>query len=277
MEPKDGALSGCVKEMPDATLVLRLGYDGTAYSGFAEQPGQLTVAGEVRRAVETFLRRPIDLTCAGRTDAGVHAVGQYVSIPVGAAELEIARTRWMRAFAALLPRDIAVGEVYHAAPGFSARFDARSRTYTYRIATGDAPPLLTRAVTWWHRWPLDVEAMDDAARRLLGERDFKSFCKTASAIGKPTCRNVMDVSFSRECNLGEECLAFTIRGNAFLHSMVRTIVGTLVEVGCHRREPAWVDEVLAARDRAAAGPTAPARGLCFMDVEYDKGALRVCP
>lgn len=179
----------------------------------------------------------------------------------------------MRALAALLPRDIAAKGVFHAAPGFSARFDARSRTYTYRIATGDAPPLLTRHVTWWHRFDLDVDAMEDAARRMLGERDFKSFCKTSSAEGKPTCRNVMGVSFARERNLGEECIAFTIRGNAFLHSMVRTIVGTLVEVGTHRREPAWVDEVLAACDRAAAGPTAPACGLCFMDVEYDEGAL----
>lgn len=264
-------------EQLDGTLVLRLGYDGGAYAGFAEQPALTTVAGEIRRALEVFLRRPVELTCAGRTDAGVHAVGQYVSLPVTADELEVTRSRWMRAFPALLPHDIAVSEVYHAAPGFSARFDARSRTYTYRIATGDAPPLLTRSVTWWHRWPLDVEAMDDAARRLLGERDFKSFCKSASAVGKPTHRNVQAVSFTREVNLGEECLAFTIRGNAFLHSMVRTIVGTLVEVGCHRREPAWVDEVLSARDRAAAGPTAPARGLCFMDVAYDEGALTRCP
>ena len=272
MEPMDTA-----EDLHAGTLVLRLGYDGSAYSGFAEQVEQKTVAGEVRRALETFLRHEIDLTCAGRTDAGVHAIGQYVSVPVDEAELEVTRTRWMRAFAALLPHDIAVSEVYHAAPGFSARFDAHARTYTYRIATGDAPPLLTRSVTWWHRWPLDVDAMDDAAQRLVGERDFKSFCKTASAVGKPTCRNVMDVSFARETNLGEECLAFTIKGNAFLHSMVRAIVGTLVEVGCHRREPAWIDEVLAACDRAAAGPTAPACGLCFMGVDYDKDALVVCP
>lgn len=261
----------------DGTLVFRLGYDGAAYSGFAEQPGQTTVAGEIRRALETFLRREIELTCAGRTDAGVHAVGQYVSLPVHESELEVTRSRWMRALAALLPHDIAVSGVYHAAPGFSARFDARSRTYTYRIVTGDAPPLLTRSVTWWHRLPLDVDAMQDAADRLLGERDFKSFCKTASAVGKPTHRCVMEATFAREQALGEECLAFTIRGNAFLHSMVRTIVGTLVEVGCHRRDPVWVDEVLAACDRAAAGPTAPACGLCFMDVAYDDGALTVCP
>ena len=261
-------------ETLDGTIVLRLGYDGKPYSGFAEQPGQLTVAGEIRRAVETFLRRPIELTCAGRTDAGVHAISQYVSFPAYAAELEIPRTRWMRALAALLPHDIAARDVFHAAPGFSARFDARSRTYTYRIATGDAPPLLTREYVWWHRPALDVAAMDDAAHRMLGERDFKSFCKASSAEGKPTHRCVQHVGFDTESNMGEECISFTIRGNAFLHSMVRTIVGTLVEVGMHRRKPEWVDDVLAACSRAAAGPTAPACGLCFMDVEYDEGALR---
>lgn len=267
-----------VDERPaDGMIVMRIGYDGAGYAGFAEQPGQTTVAGEIRRALETFLRREVELTCAGRTDAGVHAVGQYVSFPAYADELEVTQKRWMRALAALLPRDIAASEIYHAAPDFSARFDARSRVYTYRIATGDAPPLLTRPVTWWHRPALDVAAMQDGASRLLGERDFKSFCKTSSAVGKPTHRCVMEASFALERNLGEDCLAFTIRGNAFLHSMVRTIVGTLVEVGCHRREPAWIDEVLAACDRAAAGPTAPACGLCFMDVEYDEGALTVCP
>lgn len=260
----------------DGTIVLRLAYDGTAFSGFAEQPGQRTVAGEVRRSLETFLRRSVDITCAGRTDAGVHALAQYVSIPATAEELEITRSRWMRALAALLPDDVGACEVYRAASGFSARFDARARTYTYRIATGEVRPLLSREYVWWHRGALDVPAMEEAAACLVGEHDFKSFCKTASAVGKPTSRNVMSTGFSWERQLGEEVLAFTITGNAFLHSMVRTVVGSLVEVGSHRREPIWLEQALAARDRAAAGPTAPARGLCFMDVTYDEGVLRVC-
>lgn len=261
----------------DGTLVFCLGYDGAAFSGFAEQPGLRTVAGEVRRALETFLRRPVDMTCAGRTDAGVHAISQYVSVPAYEEELAIAHRRWMRAMAALLPNDIALNCVYHAAPGFSARFDARARTYTYRIATGDAPPLLTRHVTWWHRLPLDVPAMEEAAACLVGEHDFKSFCKVASAVGKPTCRNVISVGFEQGSALGEEHIAFTITGNAFLHSMVRTIVGSLVEVGCHRRNLQWLAEARAACDRQAAGPTAPAQGLCFVGVTYDEGALTPCP
>ena len=261
----------------DGTLVLRIAYDGAEFSGYAEQPGQRTVAGELRRALEVFLRRGVDLTCAGRTDAGVHARAQYVSFPAHAPELEIPRKRWMRAMAALLPADIALGEVYHAAPGFSARFDARARTYTYRIAMGEAKPLLMRRYAWWHRMPLDVDAMAAAAPCLLGERDFKSFCKVSSAIGKPTCRNVMEVGFSRENQMGEELIAFTIKGNAFLHSMVRTIVGSLVEVGSGRHDAAWLADGLAACDRQAVGPTAPAQGLLFVDVTYDEGVLSVCP
>ena len=225
----------------DATLVFRVAYDGSSYSGFAEQPGQTTVAGELRRAIETLLRRPIDLTCAGRTDAGVHAVAQYISVPVTDAELAC----------------------------------THSRTYTYRIADRDARPVLSRGAVWWHRYPLDVEAMSSACPALLGEQDFKSFCKVASAVGKPTHRCVMRAEFGHEVAFGEDILTFTIEGNAFLHSMVRTIVGTLVEIGMHRREPEWMREVIDACDRTAAGPTAPACGLTFMGVDYDPAELVV--
>ena len=176
---------------------------------------------------------------------------------------------------ALLPKDIAINEVYKARKGFSARFDARSRTYTYRIADRDARPVLSRGAVWWHRYPLDVEAMSAACPALLGERDFKSFCKVASAVGKPTHRCVMRAEFGHEVAFGEDILTFTIEGNAFLHSMVRTIVGTLVEIGMHRREPEWMREVIDACDRTAAGPTAPACGLTFMGVDYDPAELVV--
>ena len=259
-----------------ATIVLRLAYSGGAYSGFAEQQQEdvRTVAGELRRGLETFLRREVELTCAGRTDAGVHALRQYVSFPADSEEeLQIPRRRWLRAMDALLPRDIAVQEVYHAPAGFSARFDACSRTYVYRIADRPNRPVLTRDHVWWQRMPLDDAAMARAAQHLVGEHDFKSFCKAASAEGKPTCRNVMNVGFERTVEMGEDVLAFTITGNAFLHSMVRTIVGTLVEVGARRRDEAWVADVLQACDRAAAGPTAPACGLVFTDVAYPEGLL----
>ena len=120
---------------------------------------------------------------------------------------------------ALLPKDIAINEVYKARRGFSARFDARSRTYTYRIADRDARPVLSRGAVWWHRYPLDVDAMAAACPALLGEQDFKSFCKVASAVGKPTHRCVMRAEFGHEVAFGEDILTFTIEGNAFLHSM----------------------------------------------------------
>ena len=263
----------------EGTTVFRIAYDGGGFSGFAEQrqEGVRTVGGEVRSALETFLRRPVDLVCAGRTDAGVHAIGQYVSFPATSDELEIGRGRWLAAMRALFPEDVSLLEIYHAVPGFSARFDARSRTYTYRIVDGDVRPLLTRDVVWWHRGSLDDGAMEEAAQALVGEHDFKSFCKVESALGRSTCRRVSEVSFERRTELGEDLLAFTITGNAFLHTMVRTIMGSLVEVGAHRREPAWLGEAMEACDRSAAGPTAPAKGLCFVDVSYDEGVLAVCP
>ena len=270
----------------DATLVFCVAYDGsrgrTLHVGESGLSTRLftpiaALAGVPLRieGEGTLLRRPIDLTCAGRTDAGVHAVAQYISVPVTDAELALTRRRWLRAMDALLPKDIAINEVYKARRGFSARFDARSRTYTYRIADRDARPVLSRGAVWWHRYPLDVDAMAAACPALLGEQDFKSFCKVASAVGKPTHRCVMRAEFGHEVAFGEDILTFTIEGNAFLHSMVRTIVGTLVEIGMHRRDPQWMREVIDARDRTAAGPTAPACGLTFMGVDYGPDELVV--
>ena len=255
------------------TLVIRLGYRGADFAGFAEQPGVRTVAGELRRAMETVLRRPCELTCAGRTDAGVHAIAQYVSVPVTAEELALPGTRLVRSLVALTPDDLSVQGLYRAPAGFSARFDAISRSYRYRIAASQARPVLAWDHAWWYRGSLDVDAMAEAARALLGEHDFKSFCKASSAEGKPTCRYVAALGVSRVREAGEELVTIDITGNAFLHNMVRTIAGSLVEVGRGHRPPRWLAEVLAARDRTAAGPCAPAKGLTFVGVAYPEGAL----
>ena len=245
-------------------------YDGTRYKGWQRQKTtDQTIQGKIEAILSRQYGRTIEIDGSGRTDAGVHAVAQYISVPVTDAELACTRRRWLRAMDALLPKDIAINEVYRARKGFSARFDARSRTYTYRIADRDARPVLSRGAVWWHRYPLDVDAMVAACPALLGEQDFKSFCKVASAVGKPTHRCVMRAEFGHEVAFGEKILTFTIEGNAFLHSMVRTIVGTLVEIGMHRRDPEWMREVIDACDRSAAGPTAPACGLTFMGVDYD--------
>ncbi len=257
----------------DATLVLKLGYRGADFCGFAAQPGRRTVAGEVVRSLETLLRREVDLTCAGRTDAGVHAIAQYVSVPVTADELALPVRRLMHGLSALLPDDISPAVLYHAPKGFSARFDARSRSYRYRIVAGEARPVLAWDHAWWLRSDLDVAAMGEAASALVGEHDFKSFCKATSAEGKPTHRCVMRCDVSEQAECGERVICIDVVGNAFLHSMVRTIAGTLVEVGRGHRSPAWVGEALAACDRKAAGPCAPAKGLTFVGVYYPQELL----
>lgn len=255
------------------TLVIKLGYRGEDFCGFAEQPAQRTVAGELRRALETTLRRPCELTCAGRTDAGVHAIAQYVSVPVTESELMLPGARLMRSLVALTPDDLSIGTLFRAQPSFSSRFDALSRSYRYRICAGDVRPVLAWDHAWWYKGQLNVGAMNEASKLLLGEHDFKSFCKATSAVDKPTCRYVgaLDVRALKEA--GENLVAIDITGNAFLHNMVRTIAGSLVEVGRGHRRPEWMSEVLAACDRCSAGPCAPAKGLTFVRVEYPAGAL----
>ena len=260
-------------------MVLRLGYDGAGFSGFAAQEQQAhvrTVAGELCAALRTLLRRPVQITCAGRTDAGVHARAQHVSFPVSALEAQtLLGGRVLRSLTALLPDDVCVAQVLRAQDGFSARFDAQSRSYRYRLSLGPARPLFGAHWSWWLRGvdDLDVDAMREAATLLIGEHDFKSFCKASSAVGKPTCRFVERLEFSYVEEMGERRLVMDIEGNAFLHNMVRSIMGTLVEVGMGRRRAEWVGEVLEARDRNAAGPCAPACGLTFWDVRYASGSL----
>lgn len=221
-----------------------------------------------------MFRHPVETVCAGRTDAGVHALEQTITLQLDVEELACREPRKIvTSLNALTPDDLSITRVGFAAPEFSARFDAVYRVYRYRIVMGGAPPLFAREFSWWHRAPLDVAAMQEAARLLEGEHDFKSFCKAASAEGKSTCRYVESIDFFEEEVLGERCLTMQIVGNAFLHSMVRTIVGTLVQVGAGRRQPAWVQGVLDARDRQAAGENAPACGLTFWHVEYPEGAI----
>ncbi|MEC4273229.1 tRNA pseudouridine(38-40) synthase TruA [Adlercreutzia sp. R25] len=253
----------------ERTLSCTVAYDGAPFAGFAKQPGQLTVQGELEQALELLFRRSVDVVCAGRTDAGVHARGQVVSFDIDEAELR-GRSLYnlRRSLNALTHEGIVVRSVDERPRGFSARFDAQWREYKYYLATGDTPPVFTSHAAWYVGPDLDIAAMERGAAHLIGEHDFKSFCMAASAVGKPTCRNVSEISIASEEILGEPHRVITVRGNAFLHSMVRTIVGTLVMVGRGQRTSDWVAEVLAARDRQAAGENAPAQGLIFWSVAY---------
>lgn len=253
----------------DHTLLVTLAYHGRGFSGFARQPGLTTVQGELERSLSTVLRRDVTTVCAGRTDAGVHARRQVVSCEGSGGDP--APAVLLRSLNALVGPGIAVLSVDEARPGFSARFDAVAREYRYRIVSGPVPPLFLSDFAWWHRGALDVDAMRDGAVHLLGEHDFVSFCTKQSSVGKSTVRFVETIAVEEEEHLGERCLTIRVVGNAFLHSMVRTIVGTLVEVGTGRRPHEWVATALEARDRTAAGPTAPAHGLTLWDVVYPDG------
>ncbi len=256
------------KETQHLTLAAKVAYNGAPFSGFARQPSQLTVQGEIEHALELLFRREVLCICAGRTDAGVHAKGQVVSFNVEKGELrERSYDALCRSVNALVHDDIHMRCLCDVPFGFSARFDAISREYRYFLAVGK-PPLFMKDFCWAIPCTLDVSAMQDASKYLIGEHDFKSFCKAQSAEGKPTHRCVSEISIERVCVLGEELLQIKVVGNAFLHSMVRTIVGTLVAVGKGARNPLWVRDVLGACDRRAAGECAPAHGLTFWKVNY---------
>lgn len=251
------------------TFALKLSYDGKPFCGFARQPGMLTVQGELERALEMLYRRPVQTVCAGRTDSGVHALGQVVSFDLTEDEAGIRRDDALMCSLNALTHDrMSVCEVLHPREGFSARFDAKAREYRYFIANAPYPPLVMGDFSWQITSPLDVEAMRKGASHLIGEHDFKSFCMAVSAVGKPTCRNVISIDIDPVEVMGQQLICIKVVGSSFLHSMVRTIVGTLVAVGRGKRKPEWVGEVLEARRREAAGENAPAQGLIFWEVRY---------
>lgn len=250
----------------DSVLVLTVSYNGSGFSGFARQPGLATVQGRLEAALGTVLRREVETVGAGRTDAGVHALGQTVSAEVDASEID--EQSLLRSLNALVGEGMVVTGAGMASRGFSARHSAVAREYRYRLVPGPVPPLFLAPYTWWVKGMLDLAAMRQAAGMLLGEHDFKSFCVAASAEGKPTNRRIDLIEIVPENLMGEHVLTVRVVGNAFLHSMVRTIVGSLVEVGLGRRSAEWMGEALTARDRAAAGPTAPREGLTFWHVTY---------
>jgi tRNA pseudouridine38-40 synthase len=246
--------------------VLTLAYDGAPFHGFARQPGLETVQARLEDALRVALRRDVETVGAGRTDAGVHALGQVVSFETGPDDP--AAPELLRSANALAGPSIVVTEVRTAPAGFSARHDAVAREYRYRLVPGPIPPLAIAARVWWTKGRLDLSAMREGASHLLGEHDFRSFCVADSADGRRTVRGIELIDIEPECQMGEHCITVRIVGRSFMHSMVRIVVGTLVEVGKGRRDPGWVAQALAACDRDAAGPTAPPQGLTLWHISY---------
>lgn len=251
------------------TLAATLSYNGAPFHGFARQEGLLTVQGELERALQMLYRRPVETVCAGRTDAGVHALGQVISFDIGEEELgQRSFEALARSLSAITDPAIQVRSVVQAPDGFSARFDAITREYRYFLCDAAVPPLIMHDFCWHVPGKLDVYAMHRAAQHLVGEHDFKSFCLSASAEGKSTVRRIEYLSVEKYELAGQTLACIDIIGTAFLHSMVRTIAGTLVSVGRGQRPEQWVVDVLNAKKREAAGQTAPAQGLVFWKVEY---------
>jgi tRNA pseudouridine38-40 synthase len=253
-------------ESPAGPSKVRLvvAYDGTGFRGFAAQPSQTrtrTVGGALGTAIEKVLRHSVDLVCAGRTDAGVHAWGQVVSFE---AEPGLDPWRWQAALNSMLGPEIVVRSADLVEPGFDARRSATARTYVYTIVNrAVADPFLAR-YAWWVSEPLDLRLLRLGADVFVGEHDFASFCRKGPE-GSSTVRRVLA---SRWHDDGDGVLRFEIRSSAFCWQMVRAIVGTLVEVGNGKRRPGDLLGVLRAADRATAGQLAPAHGLCLRDVEY---------
>ncbi|MDR2106864.1 MAG: tRNA pseudouridine(38-40) synthase TruA [Coriobacteriales bacterium] len=255
----------------DKVLALTIAYNGAEFHGFARQLGQVTVQGELEAALQTLFHHEVETVGAGRTDAGVHALGQVVSFELPAQVLANRTPERIRtSLNALTPDGIVVRAVSEKPAGFSARFSATEREYRYRYVFDEVEPLFLRPYTWWvpTRHPVDVQAMKRAAPSLVGEHDFASFCVAASAAERNTVRRILSITIFGTDHLGESCLVLQVRGTAFLHSMVRVIAGSLLDVGLGRREVPWLAEALAAKDRRAAGQTAPAQGLTFWRVRY---------
>jgi tRNA pseudouridine38-40 synthase len=243
-----------------------IAYDGSGYHGFAEQPGLRTVAGVLREAIERVVRRPVELTCAGRTDAGVHAWGQVVSLDLPA---DTDLPRLQRSLVKLCGPEIVVRELAAAAPDFDARFSARSRTYRYSVLNREVPDPFTARLAWHVAEPLELELLRLACDPFLGQHDFSAFCRRPKpAAGAEPVSLVRRVRRAHWEDLGEGRLRLEIRADAFCHQMVRSIVGTMVAAGHGTLRAGEIRSVLSSGDRSEAAPVAPPHGLCLWEVSY---------
>ncbi len=251
-----------------------LGYNGRAFYGSQRQAQVRTVQQELETVLRQVTRdSDARLAFAGRTDRGVHAVGQVASGTVRwPGELERLRFALDR----LTEQDLTVYRVTDVDPAFHARFSARSREYRYRIFVSNHAPVLLQGLVWWIRPPLDIDRLQDAGSRLIGDRDFRSFAGagTGSGSSELTTRRHLDIaewsSWSATLEGSGEMYEFRVRANAFLPHMVRNLVGAQVEVGTGRQSPAFVDDLMSARDRRQAPKAAPPDGLTLWAVEYDE-------
>jgi tRNA pseudouridine38-40 synthase len=242
-------------------IALGLSYRGGAYAGWQVQPGIPTVQREVEVALSAFAAEPLSVTCAGRTDAGVHATGQVVHVDTSRYREPFS---WVRGTNRYLPPDIAVQWCRPVGEGFHARFAALGRRYRYVLLESPVRPALDTGRVGWTFRPLDGDAMRRAATALLGEHDFSAF-RSSECQARSPVKTMRTIAIVRRGAHWQ----FDFDASAFLHHMVRNLMGCLVLVGAGRRDPAWLAEVLASRDRERAAPTFAPDGLYFLGPYYD--------
>ncbi len=261
--------------MSERSLRLTIAYDGSGFVGWQRQAEGVSIQGLLEDALSRLDGRAVIVIGAGRTDAGVHARAQVASVQIQRA-MDVADIR--RAVNAVLPPSVRVLAVEEAPPGFNARRAARAKTYWYRIARSEVLSPFDRLHAWHVRFPLDLGAMAEAARLVEGEHDFTAF-RAAGSDAATSVRTIRQSSIREEATGGPlaasapgdlPVLVYDVTGDGFLRHMVRNIVGTLVEIGAGRFPVQAMADVLAGRDRARAGPTAPATGLVLACVEYDE-------
>ena len=242
-------------------LALGLEYDGSRFLGWQTQPGGGTVQDALESALSGVADRPVSVTCAGRTDRGVHALEQVIHFDTA---VERPDSAWVRGVNALLPEAVAVLWSRRVSPDFHARYAARSRSYRYVLLNRRVRPALAGRYAGWYHASLDIAPMREAAAQLLGEHDFSAF-RAAECQAKSPVRTLHAIGIER---YGER-IEFSLRANAWLQHMVRNIVGTLVYVGAGKQPPAWAKALLDSRDRTRAAPTFASEGLYLEAVEYE--------
>ena len=235
-------------------------YDGADYHGWQQQPGIKTVEAAVTEAIEKLTGCEINLTGSSRTDAGVSALGQVANFKI---DSPIPTQNFAKAISGYLPGDIIISEAVEVDMDFDAIGSTKSKTYRYSIFTGKIAPILQIKHLWHQPINLDVESMNEAAKLLVGKKDFKSFASAADNR-QSSVRTILDCRVESQ----NDWVYTYAHGDGFLYNMVRNIIGTLCEVGRGRWPIEKINEILEAKDRTAAGPIAPASGLCLMEIEY---------
>ncbi len=248
-------------------IKLTLAYDGTDFHGWQSQPGQPTIQGTLTDVLRKLTQENLTVHAAGRTDAGVHALGQVAHFKTHS---ELTPAEFLRAFNALLPPAIRILAAEEVGPDFHARWQALAKTYHYRLYRGAVVPPLEWRYVLHDPYPLNFEAMRAAARLFEGEHDFTSFAASTGSEDEDRDRTAVRVIYRSEIERAENgaVLTYVVRGKSFLRYMVRKMVGTLLEVGRGRMQPGDIPRLFELRDRSQSGPTVPPQGLCLVSVEY---------